>query len=166
MPSTGILEFGMNAKLARVIRERLASGRIVVANPPVDPDRGPLSPFELVSKMDDGPRIIWLALMEDTADQVLGDLVPLLGPFDIIIDVGDLSRAAIQQLARQMRRREPAIHLVDVRLDIDGDKWTVTAGGDRIVLDELKCRQLAALRQNSAEPVYTGRSGTSRPFEI
>ena len=107
------------------------------------------------------PRIIFIELQENTAYRVLCDLLSILNPLDILIDVGTLPMLEVQRLAHMMVI-EKSIILIDAQLVDCGNGFTITAGGNFAVPEHINEQLFPALLSSRAGPVLAAPSGASR----
>ncbi|HYQ89043.1 MAG TPA: decarboxylating 6-phosphogluconate dehydrogenase [Candidatus Binatia bacterium] len=104
---------------------------------------GASSPADLVSKLQDKPRAIWVMVPSgDPTEQVIRDLAPLLQPGDTIIDGGNSYYK--DSLRRAAWLAERKIDFIDA--GTSGGIWGLTAGYCLMVGGpEAACRRLAPL---------------------
>ena len=111
---------GLGRMGGNMVRRLLATGHecIVHARKPAamaglqqDGAIGTATLKEMVLRLDQ-PRLIWLMVPAAAVDQVLGDLVPMLDPGDIVVDGGNSYYR--DDLRRSAQLRAAGIHYLDV----------------------------------------------------
>ena len=97
-----------------------------------------LSLDELVAQLP-APRVVWVMVPAAAMDNVLADLVPLLGEGDIIIDGGNTHYR--DDIARAARVQEHGIHYVDCGTSggVFGEErgYCLMIGGEREIVERL-----------------------------
>jgi len=120
---------------------------------------GASSPADLVKKLRDTPRAVWMMVPAgDAAEQVLRDLAPLLGPDDTIIDGGNSYYKDSVRRAAWLAERK--IHFIDA--GTSGGIWGLTAGYCLMVGGpEAACRRLEPIFKTLAPKDGYARVGGS-----
>lgn len=112
-------------KMGGNMRDRLRNDDHEVVGFDMNPDisdAGDLT--DLVSRLDQRPRVVWVMVPEGGVDSVVGDLTELLDEGDIVIDGGNSQWTNDKRHADKLS--EQGVHFVDC--GVSGGVWGITEG--------------------------------------